>query len=68
MLVAITITHTLSLIVSVSETHGGYTVAKMKDLTQLLRAVWKDNLSKVKTAIAGLKKAMYIDYFDKEGR
>ncbi len=51
-----------------SETHGGYTVAKMKDLTQLLRAVWKDNLSKVKTAIAGLKKAMYIDYFDKEGR
>lgn len=47
---------------------GGYTVPKMRDLSKLQRAVWKDKLSKVTSAISGLKKAMYIDYFDKEGR
>ncbi len=41
---------------------------KLKDLPKLHKAVWKDDLQRVKTVLTGLKKTMYIDYFDKEQR
>jgi len=47
---------------------GGYIVPKLKELSKLHKAVWKEDLNKVKEAIASLKKSMYIDYFDKEQR
>ena len=48
--------------------NGGYSVSKLKDLSKLHKAVWKDDLGKVKAALASLKKSMYVDYFDKENR
>ena len=51
-----------------SEANGGYVVIKLKDLSKLHKAVWKDDLPKVTSALSGLKKPMYVDYYDKEGR
>ena len=50
------------------EKNCGYVVQRLKDLPKLHKAVWKDDLQRVKTVLAGLKKTMYIDYFDKEHR
>ena len=46
----------------------GYIVKRLKDLPKLHKAVWKDDLQRVKTVLASLKKTMYMDYFDKEHR
>ncbi len=43
-------------------------VAKLKDLSKLHKAVWKDDLPRVTSALSGLKKPMYVNYYDKEGR
>ncbi len=48
--------------------HSGYTVQRLKDLPKLHKAVWNNDLVRVRTVLAGLKKKMYIDYFDKEHR
>ena len=46
----------------------GYIVKRLKDLPKLHKAVWKDDLQRVKTVLTTLKKTMYMDYFDKEHR
>lgn len=46
----------------------GYVVNKLKDLSKLHKAVWKDDLNKVKAALTSLKKPMYVDYYDRDRR
>ena len=45
----------------------GYTVAKVKDLPKLHRAVWKCDMRKVETATKGIKKSK-LNAFDKGHR
>ena len=46
---------------------ASYTVAKVKDLPKLHRAVWKCDMKKVKTATKGIKKND-LNAFDKSHR
>lgn len=41
---------------------------KLNSLSKLHKAVWKDDLRKVKLAIANLKKAINVDYYGKDRR